>query len=167
MARSARMCVLAAAALLSACSEPAETAAEPVDMVPGRYLVSLSPDRFAEYFEAIVEPEQSVCIGGEPRYVPNKLARVFMEPDEECWPAEFAREGNRLTASAYCPSPRRDMRAGVVLNLDGEIGAEEMSATMNFTLKIDPATVSEEDRRDIRRLGTVEGRFEARRTGDC
>ncbi|MCB2061216.1 MAG: hypothetical protein R3E09_00555 [Novosphingobium sp.] len=167
MAKSVRAGLFAVAALLSACSEEPAKPQAPAEMLPGRYQVTLSPDKFAEYFEAIVEPDQSVCIGGEAEYVPHKLARVFMEPDEECWPAEFEREGNRLTGSAYCPSPRRDMRAGMILNFDGEIGAEELSATMNFKLKIDPATVSEEDRRDIRRLGTVEGHFQARRSGDC
>lgn len=168
MGRNARTSLLALAALLSACSEQApEQEQETVDMAPGLYRIALSPDKFAEYFEAIVEPEQTVCISGQPRYVPNKLVRVFLEPDEDCWSAEFERTGNRLTGSTYCPSPRRDMRAGMILDFDGMVGAGQLSGRMSFRVQADSATVSEEDRRQIRKLGTVEGHFEARRTGDC
>jgi hypothetical protein len=167
MAQSARTGLVAIVAPLAACADDPAPVEEPVDMVPGRYVVAVAPDKFAEYFEAIVDSEQTVCIHAEPKYVPAKLARVFMEPDEACWSAEFERAGNWLTGSTYCPSPRRDMRAGMVLDFDGAIRAEEITAKLAFEVKADPATLSNEDRRDVRRLGRVEGRFQAWRTGNC
>lgn len=167
IARSAPISLLVVLALLPACAADPAPAEEPVDMMPGRYVVAVAPDKFAEYFEAIVKPEQTLCIRGEPRYIPAKLARVFMEPHEECWNAEFERTGNRLTGSTYCPSPRRDMRGGMALDFDGAIRADELTAKIAFELKVDPATISKDDRRQISQLGRVEGRFQAWRTGDC
>jgi len=165
--RSVYASLVAASALLGGCAGDPAPVEQPVEMVPGRYVVALSPDKFAEYFEAVVEPEQTLCIGGEPQYVPARLARVFMEPDEECWNTEFERSGNRLTGSTYCPSPRRDMRAGMMLDFDGAIGAEQLTAELGFEVKIDPATATADDRRQVRELGRVQGRFEARRIGEC